>query len=320
MKKKRFLIVLGIEAALCLAWRLAEPGGTAAAGLFSFPFEQVGRGLRELSLSGAAGNVLAIVLYLGICLIPAAALAVMSARRKLHPEDGLLAVLSVLLFYVLYLMINPGLLGKTLGNNVASLGVGKMMLGVVVYSVLAGYLTLRVLRRAHTAEVKLLQKYLRGVLYLLGAGFVWAVFGGCLGELQASLKNLADGNTAGGTGVSMVFLVLRFLVDALPYLLDTMIVVTGLDTLAALEADRYGETAAALARKLSGQCGFALAAAVLSNVIFNLLQLAAAGELLVIDGTVELPVFSILFVLVVLFLTRLLAENRKLKTDNDLFV
>ncbi len=38
--------------------------------LITFPFEQLGMGLRKLSLSGSAGNTAAIIAYILICLVP----------------------------------------------------------------------------------------------------------------------------------------------------------------------------------------------------------------------------------------------------------
>ena len=67
-------------------------------------------------------------------------------------------------------------------------------------------------------------------------------------------------------------------------------------------------------------CRKALVAVVLTNVGFNLLQMLFADSLLIIDGFLYLPLFSVAFVLAALLLARFLAENRQLKQDNDLFI
>lgn len=334
MGKKKFLVFLFVEALCCAVWQLSGfSGRLGISSFFAFPFEQIGDGLRTLSLSGTAGNVAAILLYILFCGCPMLVLLALHVKRKAHPEDGLLAGLSVLLFFAMYLMINPGLMTDVMGGYMGAGDSGKLTLGAVIYSVLAGYLVLHILRRIFGADMEQMQKYFKLILYILGAVFVWAAFGVCLGELQSGLKALAESNTAdssslfigmGGAGSSMslsrAFLVIRYAVDALPYLLDTVIVLTGLDSLDALKADRYGEKTIGLAQKLSSRCGVMLAAVVLCNMGFNVLQLVFADKLLVIDGTVALPMITILFVLVVLFLARLLTENKELKEDNDLFV
>lgn len=108
MKRKNFLIFLGCEAAVCTAVSIALQSQLLDAGaLLSFPFKQIGMGLRALSLSGGVGNGAALAIYFILCLAPAALLLLIRRKRRLMGEDALPALLSVLLFPVLYLMINP---------------------------------------------------------------------------------------------------------------------------------------------------------------------------------------------------------------------
>lgn len=109
MKRQFFPIVLWIEAVLLLLIVLL--GGEATpwqAGLLSLPFAQIGAGLRALSLSGAIGNSIAVVLYLLLSLVPVGILVWRSRCRRLVPEDSLLVGLSLFLFVMFYVMINPG--------------------------------------------------------------------------------------------------------------------------------------------------------------------------------------------------------------------
>lgn len=147
MKQNKLYAVLAAAGVLCLA---AQLGDAALPEIFTavsaFPFEQIGLGLRALSLSGSLGNAAALALYGMVCLLPACTLLLIRRRRGLFPEDALLPVLSAALFPVLYWMINPGLLGAFLGSAEGQ-PFGKAVLGVIVYSVLLGYAVLRTLRR-----------------------------------------------------------------------------------------------------------------------------------------------------------------------------
>ena len=49
--------------------------------LFAFPFEQMGMGLRFLSTSSYTGNVIAVILYCIICLLPAVYFALRAYRK-----------------------------------------------------------------------------------------------------------------------------------------------------------------------------------------------------------------------------------------------
>ncbi|MCL2631922.1 MAG: hypothetical protein FWD45_02370 [Coriobacteriia bacterium] len=59
---------------------------------------------------------------------------------------------------------------------------------------------------------------------------------------------------------------------------------------------------------------------ILTNVSFNLLQFLFVKSLVVTNGSVRIPIFSITFVLAALLLTRLTAESKQLKDDNDMFI
>ena len=111
MKRKLFLFALAAEALLCvLLTVLNSPVDDLFLSLISFPFEQIGDGLRALSLSGAAGNAFAFLIYAVFCLLPTCALLFIRRKRPLSPEDGLLPVLSVILYAAVYCLINPGLI------------------------------------------------------------------------------------------------------------------------------------------------------------------------------------------------------------------
>ena len=323
MKQKGFYAALAAVAALCVA---AQLGSAALPGIFTaaaaFPFEQLGLGLRALSLLGGAGNAAALVLYGAVCLFPAGALLLIRCRRALCPEDALLPVLSAALFPVLYWMINPGLLGQFYGSAEGQ-PVAKAVLGIIVYSVLLGYVLLRMLRRFFAADLPGMQKCLAALLCALSALFVCAAFGTCFGELVDSIAALRESNTGSSQGLlrlSYAFLVLRYIVDALPYVLDVLVAHAALTLLREQAHARYSEAAVAAAGRLSRLCGCALAVSVLTNVAFNLLQLVFFRRLLSINAVAELPLLSAAFVLCVLLLSQYIRENKCLKDENDSFI
>lgn len=322
MRHKTFWILLGAEAVLCVllcVMRASFTGVFSAA--MAFPFEQLGLCLRALSLSGGPGNAAAIVIYAAVSLIPVAAILVLRKRRELHREDWLLGLLSGVLFSVLYLMVNPGSIGSLFGGA-AGLTVSKAILGGTVYSVVCGYIVLRTLRLFFANGIDKLQKYMAVLLSLLALLFVYMAFGVCFGKLLDSITALRAGNAGNEhlLGASHIFLALQFAADALPNVLNVFVVFAALRLLRELGADRYSRESVAAAERLSRLCGAALAATVLSNIAFNLLQLIFAKSLMIINSTVQIPVFSIAFVLAILLLARFVAENKRLKDDNDMFI
>ena len=102
MKERHLFTLLSVEAAACVLFCILQ---RSLSGLFStliaFPFEQIGAGLRVLSLSGAVGNVVAIILYMLLGLIPAGIWGFLHWRKKSEPLDFMLLAISALLFVTL---------------------------------------------------------------------------------------------------------------------------------------------------------------------------------------------------------------------------
>ena len=322
MKQKLFVGLLSAEALACVLFCILQ---TSFTGVFStvmaFPFEQIGMGLRSLSLSSGAGNAMAIVVYIAVSMLPIAAVPILQKKRKLCAEDGLLGLLSAVLFAVLYVMINPGVISAWTGGMAAQ-PVGKTILGGMVYSVLCGYIVLRVLRLFSNGGTEKLLRYMSVMLRLLTVLFVYLIFGACFNGLLNSITALQAGNVGNERllGASYIFLVLQFVVDALPYAFNVLVIFAALRLLAEMRSDRYSAETVAAAGQISRLCATALVAMVLANVGFNLLQLIFAKSLMVINGSVQIPIFPITFVLAALLLTRLVTENKQLKDDNDMFI
>lgn len=322
MKRKLFYLFLIFEAVLCIIFSFARealPGAFTAA--MAFPFEQIGLGLRALSLSGSIGNAIAILLYVAFCLVPFFALLLFRRKRKLRFEDALLIMLSALLFATVYMMINPGMIDAKL-KGAAALSFKKALLGSVIYSALLGYIAIRVLRHFLAGDAPKLQRYMLSLLCVLNVLFVYLAFGACFGDLLNAFENLRTGNIGNeqSLGITYVFLVLQYLTNALPYVLDILVVFAALELLKELHADRYSEASVIAAFKLSVLCGKALLITIISNIVFNLLQLIFMKWLWVINTSVQIPLLSIAFLLSALLLAQYIRENKQLKDDNDMFI
>ena len=336
MKNQRsFLIFLGVEAILLLAFvLLGATEGMWASGLLGFPFVQIGYGLRVLSLLGGGGNVLALVIYVTLSALPLFYLAWLWKKRELFPEDCLLVVLSILIFFTLYYMVNPGLIPGMADFLWSSGGAFyQSLFSGTIYGLIFCYAVLRVVRHMKMADRETLQGWLSILLRVLAVVFVYMAFGACVQNLLSEMENLRAGNTMivegwnpwqgliySGLDVSYGFLVLRCLANMLPYLLDVAVTLAALELLTAMKEDRYSEESIQASEKLSHLCVVSLSATVVVTALLNILQLMFLGELHTVHISVNIPVLSVAFVLVVLLLNRLLGENKSLKEDNDLFI
>lgn len=106
----------------------------------------------------------------------------------------------------------------------------------------------------------------------------------------------------------------------MPYIFDVLVVFSALRLLGEIRANRYSDGSVEAAGKLSRLCGNALAATVLANITFNILQLLFARKLMVINNSVQIPYLSIVFMLAALLLARFIAEDKKLKDENNMFI
>ena len=316
MKRNTAFILLGSEAILCLLLGLLWPQDLAPLFLLSQPFQAIGNGLRQLSLSGGAGNVCAILLYLLLSLVPLVFSGVLYWKRKAHWEDGLLCLTSILLFIAYYLFINPALLPLP-----RLPGMGAMLLGGSIYSLLLSWLLIRCVRIFRSANEQRMLKFLRRLMYFLMAILVFSIcslgFSGFLGKIHS----LRAGNTgADHLGLSYLFLFLQYAVDCIPQLLEIFVLLSACSLFRAMETDRYSPDSLNAARKLSHFCGLSLIITVLAHGLLALLQLIFANQLHQIDMTLHFPLSDLAILLLSLLLSHLLVDGKKLQDDNALFI
>jgi len=329
VKRNLYYGILCIFAMLCASLVIAQTQfSSLLQSAAAFPFEPIGVGLRMLSLSGTAGNIAAVVLYVLTSLLPIFWLIAIRFRRSYYPEDSIAVVLSVLLFVVLYVMVNPGLITNVIGIS-ELIPIGKAMLGGLIWSAAAGYLVLRLLRIFFSADQRKLLSYFIFFLYVLGIVCVCISFGPCLSELLEQVKALYTANkgTENGLLPTCIFLAIRYIGSVLPYLLDVIVIESAIRLLTLQHRDPDDTACVSAAQKLSVLCGRTLAITVVTTIAINLLQLLCAGMLRDIHETISFPVFSVGMVLVLLLFARYIEENRQLKDDNrqlkednDLFI
>lgn len=299
--------LLGVAAAAgCLAFHWAQASLSLLDDVMAFPFAPIGAGLRALSLSGSAGNAIAIALYLTLSLLPLLGLL----RRPLHWEDALLGLMAPVLLLVWFCAVNPGLLFPL------DAAMESALLGGAFWMLLVCYGLLRLLRACFAQGAARTIGWCLGLLYPL---FTCAIFGSCLGDYLAAREAFLTRNT-GGHQLTEAFLLLQLAVSALPYALDLWILPAARRLLDAARADRYSAQTVDAAGALANRCRIALSASLLAHAGFNLLQVLCLHWLRSTNVQLIFPVTSVLFVLLVLLLARQYAEGKTLKDDNDAFI
>lgn len=314
MKRKSFLLLLGaVFAALMILALIPEGLPSLFSSVMAFPFEPLGAALRALSLAGDLGNGLAFALYAVLSLLPALPVLRHWGERAFRGENLVLCGVSAALFLTLPGMANPtGLLSAFPLLTAEFLPVIKGILGCTVWSFLVLWLVLRLVRLFRAGDTGKLSAYLRRALYALCLLFDAVIALSCGSTLAAELSAVQQ-------SMDGVMAVLRFAASALPYALDIGVTFSLLSLLDAYLA-RQEEDIARYAALLSRRCCLALGLTAASTAALNVIQLLLSRSLSSISVQVDLPIVSLAFLLLLLLLSRLIAENRRLQQDNDLFI
>ncbi len=231
-----------------------------------------------------------------------------------RPENWLMVLLSGFLIPGIYGAVNPewlaGVLGLPDGAFSAAMASGCLN------AILVAYIALRILRRTREGGRALL-KGLNAMLIAAMIALVAAAFLGVTANVQDGFLNVAAGNTEGGLGMTYCMLILGGIVDALPVLGDLW----ALDAALGLVSARMnGEDGVSEAERLARRSSRVIAATVLSRAALNLLAALTARWNRAISLNVNLPVESLLIALALMLAARGIAENKRLRDDNALFI
>lgn len=316
--KRKLSRLLSVLALACAAYALlGNTQLTVFSSLVTFPFRQIGRGLRALSLSGEVGNAFAILLYIALCLCPVGILLVKKHRRW---EDALLPVLSFVMFPVMYLMVNPQLQASWLGQIYSM--VGGELLCLILWSVIIGYGFMKLLHQCLDASGPQLLDYLRWLVAIYCIVLIFAVFGTGLDSLLTQIEAIRTANNGFARGLSLTFgfLVIQYFVNSLPNLLLCGVLLDAAELVNALKGEEYTEELVLAAERLGLRCGRVLILVVLSNVIFNLVQLLTIRQLHNVSTVVRMPLGMMLLVVALLVAARFIRAHKELKDENDSFI
>ncbi len=314
MKNKKLFFFLVVEAVVVsLTHCLGEIAPRLFTSALAFPFEQIGYGIGALARTGTAGSGFASMLLIGISLLPIIPMLRRWHDRERRGEHVALALLSLVLLPVLCCMSSPDLIVRRFSMiDTQMLPSVKMTLGGSVWTVALCWMVLMLLRLFRTGGRKRMLVYMRRLMSVLCMLFIAAIFGTCLGEMISGIRAAqqpADGFMAAG----------RFAAGALPYFADIAVAVCAGNLLNEL-SEGVSDNAVLAAGRLSRVSASGLAAVVVSGAVLSLIQLAAAPLLSDLRTEVNIPVLSLVFVLAALLFSRIIAENKRLSDDNDLFI
>lgn len=298
-----------------------------AVNIFSFPFRQIGFLLRQLSLSGSVGNAAALILYAGICLLPVIWLGVRILRfnRKFQPLDLWLPAISAGLFFVIYVMINPGCLPTEMAFMEGSDLCVCLWSAIVFYAVMGVLKTVR-----YSDEVKLL-RYLQIGIIVLAVILLLLMPAGIFTQLLPQIDAVKSGNADPARGLiggavyedplstTIAFLWLKYLMDCIPMIALLPVLWAGYRLTKCFGQDQYGGDTITAIEQLCGTCLRVLPVMVAEPFIMNMIQLVGSG-LRSLTFHISFPAVEIVLVICVFLLAKFFASAKALKDENQMII
>ena len=281
--------------------------------VITHPLILLGEGLRNLSLSGNVGNIIAIILYVGICVLP----LIFVIRKKWRKENLLLPVLSGTLAYGLYYLINPGLMSDYVAGEI-----GSELCIYAIYSVLVAWIVLRVSSICENNSGKSIYRVLKVGMLVWMVMMVGFTLPAEVKNLVKQVKALQESNIGIGMDLSATYGVygLRFVIAMVELTVILITLFLASRMFGTLEKESFSDGAKKKAEKMTTWCKRGLVIIVLADVIKNVVQLLLYKALYDIRIELKLPLLEITILLVTMALCRLLGQGKKLKDDNDMFV
>ena len=286
--------------------------------------EEAGAWLRQLSLSGAGGNVLAWALVLLVSCLPLLLLVLPRGRGRWHGEDLLLPGCALLFLVLAFCLVNPTWQPSPIFPEVwmlAAFGIWGM--GLV------SWLVLRLLRGLEEGTMEKVSAVLRVLLVgcaallvfaaaLHGSRAVAAAVDGPAPE-QIAMGQLITGGpfdrvmSAGSLWLTAVLA----LAELVPNLLAAWVLLLAADLTDALALGPFsGESAArcaATARRFRLAIQLTLALALGGNLV----KLALVGVIPQVQFSLDLPLLPLTLAAALYLLCRCIQRGTELQEDND---
>lgn len=291
------------------------------AGAMTAPIELAGGLLRELSLSGPGGNLLAWAIVLLAAGLPLLLLVLPPNRGRRHWEDIFLPASSLLLIGLAFCAANPSYLNGDFGTT------WLIAAAVVWVSLLVFWGVLRLLRGMEEAPLEKLSGVLRILLVGCAALLVFAAASrgsGAVVEIKDFQQDwtlfLAVVSVPEPTGLTadQFFVFALPLLELIPDLLGAWMLLLAADLTTALARDPFGEESVGRCVTTARWSRLAIQATLVLALGVNLVKLARYDSLITeVKVSLDLPLIPLILSAALYLLCRCVQRGRELQEDND---
>lgn len=292
------------------------------AGALTAPIELAGGLLRELSLSGPGGNVLAWAIVLLAAGLPLLLLVLPRGRGRWHGEDLLLPGCALLFLVLAFCLVNPTWQPSPIFPEVwmlAAFGIWGM--GLV------SWLVLRLLRGLEEGTMEKVSAVLRVLLVGCAALLVFAAAlhgSRAVVEIKDFQQDwtlfLAVVSVPEPTGLTadQFFVLALPLLELIPDLLGAWMLLLAADLTTALARDPFGEESVGRCVTTARWSRLAIQATLVLALGVNLVKLARYDSLITeVKVSLDLPLIPLILSAALYLLCRCVQRGRELQEDND---
>lgn len=329
MNKKRIIhIILVIEAIICavVSICLRKNAADSIFDIMKAPFEGIGYLLRHMSLSGTAGNAIAIMIYIIICIMPIILcirnLRVTKQEKKSgnklvkKSEESLMVLLSVMLFVGIYFFINPSHISDIEG--VITVEMFKYSVAITIYSMIILYGVIKLYKAFDRMKEDKLINSLKIICLIAMAVLVASIFFIGVEELLDNLETARKNNIY--ITNTYIILCFAFVVEYLPNVCVIIIISKLMDVAGEIARGYFTEEVLAEIGKISSICKRSVIIILASITSINIIQLLCTSVVSITKYVLVVPVFDIILIIVVLIITEMITESKKMKEYNDMFI
>lgn len=265
-------------------------------------FPLAGMWLREMSLSGAAGNAAAWAIYAVLCALPLAGL--LPLKRKRGAADILFALASVYSLWMWRMLANPTVMTPNYIVGMEEI-TSMMAAGVLIGLIVGGALLRLTAERGREHMARIASRTVTAFAMICGYGA-----GMTASALFIDVNGTAD--------------VVYAAVQSACSVLQTAALVWMLGGTADLiESVRWGwfdEVNARLADALAVRSRRLLMVTVFTSLIANFTALMMAGRVTSSNVSMDLPVVELIAAVCCMLLAQFIREGVRIKAENDEFV
>lgn len=291
------------------------------AGAMTAPIELAGGLLRELSLSGPGGNVLAWALVLLAAGLPLLLLVLPPNRGRRHWEDALLPISSLLLIGLAFCAANPSYLNDDFGTT------WLIAAAVVWVSLLVFWGVLRLLRGMEEAPLERLSGVLRILLVGCAALLVFAAASrgsGAVVEIKDFQQDwtlfLAVVSVPEPTGLTadQFFVFALPLLELIPDLLGAWMLLLAADLTTALAREPFGEESVGQCVTTARWSRLAIQVTLVLALVINFVKLFWFDYFWgLVEISLDIPLIPLILSAALYLLCRCVQRGRELQEDND---